>query len=87
MTKAEVVWLLIRIAGLYFIYQSIEIAISTFGALLVVSEARHGIPNSGGLLIPAIIRIVLYAWLGIHLLNDGGKFFRLLNRRPDDASQ
>ena len=86
MTKAEVIWLLIKIAGLYFIYQSIEVAISSFGALIVAGAARDGISNSGGIFLPAVIRIVLYAWLGIYLLNDGSKFFQLLDRRPVDAS-
>jgi hypothetical protein len=87
MTKAEVIWLLIRVAGLYFIYQSIEVAISTFGVLLVASEAPGVMSKSAGVLLPAIIRIVFYAWLGIYLLNDGSKFFQMLNRRPDDVGQ
>ncbi len=87
MTKAEVIWLLIRVAGLYFIYQSIEATISTFGVLLVAGEARSGISKSAGVLLPSIIRIVFYAWLGIYLLNDGSKFFQMLNRRPDDEGR
>jgi len=87
MTKAEVIWLLIRIAGLYFIFQSTEVAISTFGALIVAGETPGLISKSTGVLLPAIVRIVFYAWLGIYLLNDGTKFFQMLNRRPDDAGR
>ena len=85
MTKAEVIWLLIRVAGLYFIFQSTEVAIGTFGALLVAGQEPGLMSRSAGVLLPAIIRIVFYAWLGIYLLNDGNKFFQMLNRRPDDA--
>lgn len=87
MTKTEVTWLLIRVAGLYFIYQSIEVAISILGVLFVAGEAPGVMSKSTGVLLPAIIRIVFYAWLGIYLLNDGSKFFQMLNRRPDDAGR
>jgi len=87
MTRAEIIWLLIRVAGLYFIYQSTEVAISTFGVLIVASGAPGVVSKSAGVFLPAIIKIVFYAWLGMYLLNDGSKFFQMLNRRPDDRGQ
>lgn len=87
MTKAEVIWLLVRIVGLYLIYQAVEVTISTFGVLVVASEAPGVVSKSAGVLLPTLFRIVLYACLGIYLLSDGSELFRLLSHRPDDAGQ
>ena len=87
MTKTEIIWLLIRIAGLYFIYQSIELVISSFGVYLVASETPGMVSKSAGVLLPSIIRIIFCAVLGGYLLTDGDKFIQMLNRRPEYTGQ
>ena len=41
MNKKQVVWLLIRLAGLWFVWQSIENAIVLANAYLVASRAQR----------------------------------------------
>jgi hypothetical protein len=80
--KREVVWLLIRIAGLYFFWHAIENGFSLIAGHAVAREATELLDKSGGIFIQAVLRTCLYLWLGLYCIGGGHIFFRLLTRQP-----
>jgi hypothetical protein len=83
MTKKEVIWLLIRIAGLYFVWQGIESSIALLANLMTMGNAPELIPKSGGVIVQSILLMMLYAGLGLYMMSNGGFFYQVLSRQSD----
>ena len=83
MTKREVVWLLIRIAGLWFLWQATENVFSVISSFMVASSDPQLSCRSAGLLLPTVVRAGVYLIVGLYCLIGGNVFFQLLNRQPD----
>ena len=87
MTKREVIWLLIRLAGVYFLAKGLLMTLELLNVLLV--PLAYDLP---GLTFSSLIReqfspllvTLFYLALGLYLIYRGGVVFRVLNRQPDE---
>lgn len=88
MTKRQVIWLLIRLAGLWFLWQSVTsaVALGWLGTYLQASEESGLLPKSTGFLfLQSVVLLGVYLALGLYCLRSGTALFNLLNREdPDD---
>jgi hypothetical protein len=78
LNKKEVVWLIIRLIGLWLVWQAIE---STSPLITLI---LGGLPSNYILtfilsILRDLVRIVFYLALGIYFLKGGGLIFGLLN--------
>ena len=84
MTKVEVIWLLIRIAGLYYLAKGLLIALEILsGILILLTEDTPGVSGSlFGAYIGQVIGSMFLSALGLYLINDGRYIFRALDHQP-----
>jgi hypothetical protein len=90
MNKREVSWLLVRIAGLWFIWQALENILSIVVTYWVASSQQELLSRSAGFFLPSTVRIVIYLALAFYCLGAGHLIFDLLRREPkvgDDQVQ
>ncbi len=85
MTKKQVVWLLIRVAGLYFFWQSLTLTVSVSGAYALAGEEPELLAKASKAFLQAVVLAVLYRVLSLYCLGSGDAFFYLLNREPEDG--
>ncbi|HEY0546306.1 MAG TPA: hypothetical protein VGC91_13080 [Pyrinomonadaceae bacterium] len=83
MTKKDVIWLLIRISGLYFILQGIESLLGLWASLITVNNSPGMLKNSAGVLLQSFLLTAIYFSFGIYMVSNGSFFYRLLSRQPD----
>lgn len=83
MSKKDVIWLLIRIAGLYLIWQSVQSLVALSSGLVAAGNTPGLLSVSAGVFFQSILRIGLYLSLGFYMLLNGKLFFHLLSRQPD----
>jgi hypothetical protein len=83
MKKEEIIWLLIRIAGLYLLFESLQETLALFSSFLVALKSTQLMTVSAGVFIQAILRILLLTSVGLYLVFNGSLVFHLLNRQPD----
>jgi hypothetical protein len=83
MKTNDVIWLLIRIAGLYFLWQCFESVVALISNFVAFSESPGLLEKSTGVQLQILLRIGLYLGLGIYMLANGSLFFQVLNRQPD----
>lgn len=80
MTKREVVWLIIRLAGLYFLWQAVESTVGFVTGLWVANGAYSMPGNSALVLLAMLFKAALYSVLGFYCIGNGRLFFRVLSR-------
>lgn len=87
MTKREVVWLIIRLAGLYFLWNAVTSAATLVAGLQAFLQAFDAYAlaqrGSGVVLAQMLFMTVLYSALGLYCVNNGRVFFHVLNRESD----
>lgn len=83
MNKKDVIWLLIRIAGLYFLWQSVEGVFALSSSYIVASNTPDLLSRSAGIFLQSIVRIGTYLSLGLYMLLNGRLIFDMLSRQPD----
>lgn len=83
MTKKDVIWLLIRIAGFYFLWQGVEIIINMISTLVLASGTPNLMAGSGGVFLKLLLQISLYFGLGLYMLVNGSLFFHMFSREPE----
>jgi hypothetical protein len=87
MTKPQVIWLSIRLAGVWFLWQSIENAVALLSTYLQVSQDRELLSRSSAILLQIVLLMGVHTALGIYCLGGGTLLFNLLNReKPDDGN-
>ncbi|HEV7683292.1 MAG TPA: hypothetical protein VGO68_14280 [Pyrinomonadaceae bacterium] len=84
MTKRQVVWLLIRGAGLWFLLQSVEYSNTLTSTYLHVSQDPDLFSRSTGVFVQLILQAGLNLFLGVYCVRFGNLFFFLLNRENGD---
>jgi hypothetical protein len=82
MTKREVSWLIVRIAGLYFLWQAVEMAISVTATLGVALGEPMLMGKSVWVLLQMLFKIGFYTVLGLYCVGNGRLFFHMLSREP-----
>jgi hypothetical protein len=81
MTKREVVWLIIRLAGLYFLWHAGESTIGFVTSVgLVTGEPRMRGDSTALLLGMLFIKACFYSVLGFYCLGNSRLLFRVLSR-------
>ena len=85
MTKREVAWLIVKLAGLYFLWQAVETALSFAASYAIAGSNAALLSQSGGVFLHFILKTALYAWLGLYCVGNGRVFFHFLNHEPDDG--
>lgn len=81
MTKREVVWLIIRLAGLYFLWNAVASSLALLASLHLFLEGLGTTHRgSGTVFFQAFVVTAVYAGLGLYCVNDGRVFFYVLNR-------
>jgi hypothetical protein len=82
MTKKQVIWLLLRLAGLWFLWQALITSLNLvwMGTVMTMSEA----PNTGALLLQSAAFVIGYGVLGVYCLLGGKILFHFLNREDND---
>ena len=80
MTKREVVWLIIRLAGLYFLWQAVESAVCFVTSAGIVNGPSGVAGDSSQVLLLMLFKAALYSALGFYCVRDGKFFFDVLSR-------
>ena len=84
MTKREVGWLIVRLAGLYCLWNAVASSPALLAGLHLFLEGLGTTPRgSGAVFFQAFVVTVIYAALGLYCVNDGRVFFHLLSRESD----
>jgi hypothetical protein len=90
MTKKEIIWLLIRLAGLWFLWQSVQLAIALVGNYLHMRQSPELFTDSAGLWLQMILQLGIHLALALYCLGSGNQLFGLLAREqreyPDSDS-
>ena len=87
MTKREAIWIVIRLAGLWFFWHSLETALSIFSTYALANSEGLIVPGSSRMFVWPALSMVLYLAIGLYCLAGGGMIFNVLNREPDDNVQ
>ena len=86
MTKREIVWLIIRLVGVYFIFQAVLSAWDLIAILAaffsdVAKMIYAGIAfSSVKVMIWTISMLAFYGFLGWYFVKDGSKLYEILYR-------
>jgi hypothetical protein len=84
MKKSEVVWLIVKLAGVYFCWLAFEASLTLLASLGALSGAR-GMPGATGwVIVPLMLKAGVYAALGFYCVENGSLFFSILNRESAD---
>ncbi|HEV7892529.1 MAG TPA: hypothetical protein VGP08_18090 [Pyrinomonadaceae bacterium] len=83
MTKREVVWLIVRLAGLYFLWNAVTSSLGLFASLQLLDGAATP-RGAGAVLLQALVVTAFYAVIGLYCVNDGRVFFNVLNREASE---
>ena len=84
MNKSEVVWLIVRLAGLYFFWQAFEALVALLTSLGALSGARGVLEATGWVIGQLLLKAFVYVVLGIYCVDNGKLFFSILNREAAD---
>ena len=93
MTKREIVWLIVKLIGVYFIYEAVMAALSLIGSIFTLISlggdrniSREASNNFLRVISWAFAMTVFYGGIGWHLIQDGSFLFQILNREePPDS--
>jgi len=82
MNKREAIWILIRLVGLWFFWQTLENAMLIVTNYLLVSQQPGLLSKSGGVFFQITVRMVIYLGFSIYCLGAGDMIYSLLNHEP-----
>ncbi|HEX8282565.1 MAG TPA: hypothetical protein VF588_04385 [Pyrinomonadaceae bacterium] len=80
MTKSEVVWLIIRLAGVYFLWQALETAVGFLTGAGLAIGPRPMVAGSAVVLVGMLLKATFYTVLGFYCIGNGRLLFRVLGR-------
>lgn len=86
MHKKQVIWLLIRLAGLWLMWQAIEDTITFMSSYLTAIQEPSVMSRSTWVLVAMFLRVGVHMGLGLYCLVAGNRFFDLLNRETPGGS-
>ena len=87
MTKKEVAWLLIRLAGVLLLWQAIAGAVTLVNSYLFVSENAELLSRSGGVFWQMILLMLINLAFGLYCVFGGSVLFQILDSENVDSSQ
>jgi len=85
-TKNEVAWLLIRLAGIWLLWQAVEGTVTLISSYLFLIENNQLLPRSGGVFWQIGLSVALHLALGVFCLSAGGNIlFHIVTREDEDS--
>jgi len=86
MNKKQIVWLLVRLIGVFLLYNAVFATVNLgYMAVLFFVSRQPGLTFA--LFIQQLSITAIYAAAAAYLLNDGRWLFRLVNSEPDDDNE
>jgi hypothetical protein len=79
-TKKQIVWLLIRLAGLWFLFQAVTGLVTLITTYFHTSQDERLLEKSTWLFLQQAGQIFLSFAIGLYCAGDGRILFELLNR-------
>jgi F0F1-type ATP synthase membrane subunit c/vacuolar-type H+-ATPase subunit K len=83
MTKRNVVWLIVRLVGLYLLWGAVTSAFGLVAGLLAF-KSFVAVREEGAFFVQPFVMTVLYTALGLYCVADGRVLFYVLNRESDE---
>jgi len=88
MTKKQVIWLIIRLVGVWFCWEALNTTATVLGTLTLMADLESGQQvvtkaTSGMAFIQIVLGGVLKLVVGVYCVGGGEFLFSLLNREPD----
>ena len=80
MNKREVVWLIIRLIGIYFLYSAITGSIIGAASFLTALQTPHIAAASVALFLPSFFILAFEGIFGFYLCTNGIALFNILVR-------
>ncbi|MCD9189057.1 MAG: hypothetical protein LUM44_21750 [Pyrinomonadaceae bacterium] len=80
MKKSEIVWLTVKIIGLYCIYSAVTNILTFLSSFLLALQNPELFKKSVIIFLQSIVIIALYGIIGNYLLRNGKFLFDILNR-------
>jgi len=87
MTKKEVAWLLIRLAGLLLLWQAISGVATLASSYVFVIENAPLLSRSTGVLAQMTLLMLINLALGLYCVFGGSALFKILNSEDGDSDQ
>jgi inner membrane protein involved in colicin E2 resistance len=84
MKKDDVIWLLIRIGGFYFLLQSVESVIGLTASYVTATDMPALFTKSSGIFLQSVLLIAVYMCLSLYMLLNGRLFYQLLSSQADE---
>jgi hypothetical protein len=87
-TKNQVAWLLIRLAGIWLLWQAVEGTVTLISSYLFMVQTYQLLPQSAGVLWQIGLGVALHLSLGVFCLSGGGNIlFNILTREDRDSGE
>ena len=86
MKKREIVWLIIKVIGLYFVYEAATSGLKLIASFIVAFQTPELFSKSIGIFISQIALFALCSIAANYLLRDGTLVFDILNREEPSNS-
>ncbi|HEV7643846.1 MAG TPA: hypothetical protein VGO50_07910 [Pyrinomonadaceae bacterium] len=80
MNKKEVVWLVVRLIGVYLLYLAAITSISLIGTLLTALQTPELASRSMSMFVSPALLAVMEGIVGFYLVNTGTVLFNILAR-------
>lgn len=88
MKKSEVVWLVVKLIGLYCVYSAVTGTLTFLSSFLLALQNPELFSKSVIIFLQSIAMIAIYGIVGNYLLRDGKFLFDVLNREePPNTTQ
>lgn len=87
MSKKEVAWLLIRLAGLLLLWQAVAGAVTLVSSYLFVSENAELLSRSAGVFWQMTLVMLINLGFGLYCVFGGSVLFQILDSENVDSSQ
>jgi hypothetical protein len=90
MNKKQVIWLIIRLVGIWFCWEALLTTATILSTIAIFGEAQaHGlvVPEAAsGMMIQIVLGGLVKLVIGLYCVGGGELLFSLLNREPDNFS-
>lgn len=87
MTKKEVAWLLIRLAGLWLLWQAVAGAVTLISSYLHVSQNGELLSRSAGVFWQMALQMMINLGVGLYCVFGGSLLFQILDSESGDSAQ
>lgn len=90
MTKKQLAWLIVRVIGVFSLYNALKYAFIVFENVMMTSNIDNGnvlLEKGAGLISGWIVEGIVYLLIGLYLIIDGRVLFNLFNRESNEDEE